>query len=100
MTQPCHWPTTVDRAAVSQTVVLPSGERRVVHDPPTTPLVVDPDEPGEPAATTGPTVACALGVVVGLLGRGVASCDRMDPQAKGLGEYLRAKIVDVPEMLS
>ena len=38
-------------------------------------------------------------VVVGLLGRGVASSDRLDPQAKGLGEYLRAKHVDVPEEL-
>jgi hypothetical protein len=35
-------------------------------------------------------------VIVGLLGEGVASSVRLDPQAKGLGEYLRAKIVDVP----
>jgi hypothetical protein len=38
-------------------------------------------------------------VIVGLLGRGVAASTRTDPQAKGLGEYLRAKHVDLPESL-
>jgi hypothetical protein len=32
----------------------------------------------------------------GLLGLGVAASLRLDAQAKGLGEYLRAKHVDVP----
>ncbi len=42
----------------------------------------------------------AINVVVeGLLGRGVAASTRIDPQAKGLGEYLRAKLVDVPTRL-
>ena len=42
----------------------------------------------------------ALNVVVhGILGDGVASSTRPDPQAKGLGEYLRSRIVDVPESL-
>jgi Acyclic terpene utilisation family protein AtuA len=36
-------------------------------------------------------------VVKGLLGEGVASSDRSDPQAKGLGEYLRAREVEIPE---
>lgn len=35
-------------------------------------------------------------VVKGLLGDGVAASLRADPQAKTLGEYLRAKVVDVP----
>jgi hypothetical protein len=35
-------------------------------------------------------------VVVGLLGEGVASSTRPDPQAKGLGEYLRSRLVDIP----
>jgi hypothetical protein len=40
----------------------------------------------------------AVNVVVhGLLGEGVASSTRPDPQAKGLGEYLRSRLVDVPE---
>ncbi len=38
-------------------------------------------------------------VLVGLLDEGVASATRQDRQAKGLGEYLRARIVDIPESL-
>jgi hypothetical protein len=38
-------------------------------------------------------------VVAGLLGDGVAASTRSDPQAKSLGEYLRAKIVDIPRAL-
>ncbi|MCD2188103.1 acyclic terpene utilization AtuA family protein [Actinomycetospora soli] len=42
----------------------------------------------------------ALNVVVhGLLGEGVASTTRPDAQAKGLGEYLRSRVVDIPEAL-
>ncbi len=36
-------------------------------------------------------------VVEGLLGEGVASSTRFDPQAKALGEWLRSRIVDLPE---
>ncbi len=35
-------------------------------------------------------------VIVGLLGRGVAASTRLDPQAKALGEELRAALADVP----
>ncbi len=35
-------------------------------------------------------------VVAGLLGEGVSSTARMDAQAKSLGEYVRAKVVDIP----
>ena len=38
-------------------------------------------------------------VIHGLLGEGVAASDRQDPQAKSLGEWLRARVVDVPEVL-
>jgi hypothetical protein len=38
-------------------------------------------------------------VVDGLLGRGVGDSTRYDPQAKSLGEYLRAQHVDVPRAL-
>jgi hypothetical protein len=38
-------------------------------------------------------------VVVGLLGEGVASSTRFDPQAKSLGEFLRSRIVPIPESL-
>ena len=40
---------------------------------------------------------CALNfVIIGLLGRGVAASTRLDPQAKALGEELRAAIADIP----
>ena len=35
-------------------------------------------------------------VIVGLLGNGVADSTRPDPQAKGLGEYVRSRHVDLP----
>ena len=38
-------------------------------------------------------------VVAGLLGEGVSSSIRIDPQAKGLGEWLRARVVDLPAEL-
>lgn len=38
-------------------------------------------------------------VIHGLLGDGVAASERQDPQAKSLGEWLRARVVDVPEEL-
>lgn len=38
-------------------------------------------------------------VIVGLLGAGVAESTRPDPQAKGLGEYIRSRHVDIPVKL-
>lgn len=38
-------------------------------------------------------------VIHGLLEEGVAAATRQDPQAKSLGEWLRARVVDVPETL-
>jgi hypothetical protein len=38
-------------------------------------------------------------VVEGLLGEGVAAQVRFDPQAKAVGEWLRSRYVDVPEVL-
>jgi hypothetical protein len=38
-------------------------------------------------------------VVEGLLGAGVASQARFDPQAKALGEWLRGREIDIPESL-
>ena len=46
--------------------------------------------------TPSPTCSALNFVVVGLLGEGVASSTRPDPQAKGLGEYLRSRLVDIP----
>lgn len=38
-------------------------------------------------------------VIEGILGQGVAHQARFDPQAKGLGEWLRARYMDIPEGL-
>ncbi len=38
-------------------------------------------------------------VVEGILGEGAAAQARFDPQAKGLGEWLRSRHIDVPEAL-
>ena len=38
-------------------------------------------------------------VVQGLLGEGVASSTRFDPQAKAFGEWLRSRHLDIPEAL-
>ena len=38
-------------------------------------------------------------VIVGLLEEGVAASSRQDGQAKSLGEWLRARLVDIPESL-
>lgn len=38
-------------------------------------------------------------VVKGLLGRGVSENASLDPQAKGLGEYVRARVLPIPTRL-
>jgi hypothetical protein len=158
-------PAAVPREAVTHTVVLPGGERRVVADPPVERVRTGPAAGSPPPARAdhGPTRRVPLGtvcgarsgdkggdanigvwartdeafawlrgvltaekarellgpeaadlaievhplpnlralnvVVHGILGEGVASSTRPDPQAKGLGEYLRSRVVEVPEAL-
>jgi hypothetical protein len=46
-----------------------------------------------------PNIRALNFVVVGLLGEGVAASSRQDAQAKSLGEWLRARIVDMPQEL-
>ncbi|SDE04970.1 acyclic terpene utilization AtuA family protein [Rhodococcus tukisamuensis] len=38
-------------------------------------------------------------VIEGILGQGVASQARFDPQAKGIGEWLRARYIEIPNSL-
>ena len=38
-------------------------------------------------------------VIDGILGQGVAYQARFDPQAKGLGEWLRSRYIDIPESI-
>ena len=44
-----------------------------------------------------PAIRAANFVIDGILGKGVAYQARFDPQAKGLGEWLRSRHVDIPE---
>jgi hypothetical protein len=46
-----------------------------------------------------PTLRAVNVVVHGLLGEGVASSTRLDPQAKGVGEWLRARHCAIPTVL-
>ena len=46
-----------------------------------------------------PNLSALNFVLIGLLGDGVAASVRPDPQAKGLGEYLRSRLVDMPASL-
>lgn len=38
-------------------------------------------------------------IVEGLLGEGVAASTRFDPQAKALGEWIRSRLVEIPDEL-
>lgn len=44
-----------------------------------------------------PSIRSVNFVIDGILGKGVAYQARFDPQAKGLGEWLRSRQVDIPE---
>lgn len=46
-----------------------------------------------------PGLRALLFQLPGLLGEGVAAGTRFDPQAKAVGEWLRSRVVDVPESL-
>src|SRR6202042_3896132 len=46
-----------------------------------------------------PNLSALNFVVIGLLGEGVAASTRPDPQAKGLGEYLRSRTAQIPAAL-
>jgi hypothetical protein len=46
-----------------------------------------------------PNLSALNFVLIGLLGDGVAASARPDPQAKGLGEYLRSRLADIPASL-
>jgi hypothetical protein len=46
-----------------------------------------------------PNILALNFVIKGLLGDGVSSSTRSDPQAKSLGEYLRARVVELPAAL-
>lgn len=49
--------------------------------------------------TLFPNLLAVNFVIKGLLGQGVAASTRFDPQAKGLAEYLRSRLVEIPTNL-
>jgi hypothetical protein len=53
----------------------------------------------EVTRTVLPNLRALNFVVQGILGEGVASNVRHDPQAKAIGEWLRSRHVDIPEAL-
>ena len=59
-----------------------------------------PEAAGLPRMVTLLPNLRAVNIVLdGILGEGVAASTRFDPQGKGLGEWLRSRLVDVPEVL-
>ncbi len=46
-----------------------------------------------------PNLGAVNVVIHGLLGEGVAASSRFDPQAKALGEWVRSRYVEIPEVL-
>lgn len=56
-------------------------------------------EPFEVIRYELPNIKALNFFIVGILGEGVASSVRTDPQAKSMGEYLRAKTIEVPVSL-
>ena len=46
-----------------------------------------------------PNLGAVNVLIHGLLGDGVAASSRFDPQAKGLGEFFRSRLVHLPEEL-
>jgi len=59
-----------------------------------------PETAGLPVARTVlPRLRAVNFVIEGILGKGVAYQARFDPQAKGLGEWLRSRHIDIPAEL-
>ncbi|GAB2927417.1 DUF1446 domain-containing protein [Rhodococcus aerolatus] len=58
-----------------------------------------PEAAGHVHRTVLPHLRAVNLVCEGLLGHGVADAHRFDPQAKALGEWLRSRVVDVPDEL-
>ncbi len=76
-----YWPTLVPAALVAQTVHLPDGRTQVVRHHENLPL---------------PNLLALNFVIHGLLAPGGSATTRPDAQAKGLGEYLRSRLVPIP----
>jgi hypothetical protein len=59
-----------------------------------------PEAAGHPSFVVRLANLRAVNIVIdGILGEGVAASSRFDPQGKALGEWLRSRLVDIPEVL-
>ncbi|HEY3810694.1 MAG TPA: acyclic terpene utilization AtuA family protein [Acidimicrobiales bacterium] len=102
-----YWPAVVPAPLVWQEVVV-GGERHLVEPvlPPDPPVVASGDGPARPPAVPGrvadgPVVRAHLGRIAGARSgdKGGNASNRLDGQAKSLGEWLRARVIAIPEEL-
>ncbi|HEY4605593.1 MAG TPA: exopolyphosphatase, partial [Blastococcus sp.] len=83
------WARTGEAAAWLTEVLTPEKVRELLPEASDLPVTVHPF----------PNLRAVNVVVEGLLGRGVAASTRFDPQGKAVGEWLRGRVLDVPEAL-
>jgi hypothetical protein len=83
------WARTDDAAAWLAATITPERVRELLPEAAELPVTVHPL----------PNLRAVNVVIDGLLGRGVAASTRFDPQGKAVGEWLRGRILDIPEEL-
>jgi hypothetical protein len=83
------WTRTDDAAAWLAATLTPEKVRDLLPEAAHLPVSVHPL----------PNLRAVNVVIDGLLGRGVAASTRFDPQGKAVGEWLRGRVLDVPEAL-
>jgi hypothetical protein len=83
------WARTDDAAAWLAGTLTPEKVRELLPEAADLPVTVHPL----------PNLQAVNVVIGGLLGRGVAASARFDPQGKAVGEWLRGRVLDVPEAL-
>jgi type IV secretory pathway protease TraF len=83
------WTTTDDAAAWLAEVLTAEKIRELLPEAADLPVTVQ----------ALPNLRAVNVVIDGLLGRGVAASTRFDPQGKAVGEWLRGRVLDVPEAL-
>ena len=83
------WARTDETAAWLATTLTPARIRELLPEAADLPVEVH----------SLPNLRAVNVVIDGLLGRGVAASTRFDPQGKALGEWLRSRVVDIPDEL-
>ncbi|MFL6096872.1 MAG: exopolyphosphatase, partial [Blastococcus sp.] len=83
------WARTDQAAAWLAATLTPERVREMLPEAADLPVTVHPL----------PNLRAVNVVIDGLLGRGVAASTRFDPQGKAVGEWLRGRTLDIPEVL-